>query len=360
MLVLLIVTSSCDKSTAPEVPLPLPLTGRIVFQSDRSDPVGDIFAITFDGSDVRRLTRSSASESCPRISPDANWIAYYSTTDDPRNSGAVYTMWLMRANGTDPAQIADVGHPSGCPLWSHSSDMIEETSSNLDGATSGDLEETRIFGVGGQEIGHFQGYQYHIEAFSNDGTEFLVSQSNCGKNGCTLPDIYVMKRDGSLERWLTGDTSHSVFIQEGAETPSLSPDGTTVTYVCSDHLQSALRGLCVVKWDGTGKTLLGSNTNALSYPTFSPDGTKIAFTCLSGNTAVLCLTDSNGGDLVTSSVANDFGTAFNWTPDGTHLIFSCGTGKDLCSIPFGGSVVTNLTQGVGTNTSPSMPTVASQ
>ena len=362
MLLPLFLALGCEKATAPEVPLPLPLTGRIVFQSDRVDPLGDIFAITFDGSDVRRLTTSSAGESCPSISPDANWIAYYSTTGDPRNSGTVYTMWLMRANGTEPREIVEVGHPSGCPLWSRSSDMIEASFTN-DSYVAGAVvvEQTTIFGVDGQEIGHLQGSLYYPAAFSADGTEFLVQHEGyCGRGGCTLGDIYVMKRDGPFERWLTGDATGGAFIQEGAETPSLGPDGTTVTYICSDHVQSSLRGLCVVKWDGTGKTLLGSNTNAFSNPTFSPDGTKISFTCLSGNTSVLCFMDSNGGNLVTSSVANDFGTPFNWTPDGTHLIFSCGTGKDLCSVPSGGGEVTNLTHSDGTNASPSMPTVTSQ
>src|SRR5688500_17957523 len=87
----LVLGIACGEPTAPEPPLPLPLTDRIVFESDRADPLGDVYAMTFDGADVRRLTNSETGETCPRISPDGNRIAYFTRAQgDP-----VFELWLM-------------------------------------------------------------------------------------------------------------------------------------------------------------------------------------------------------------------------------------------------------------------------
>jgi WD40-like Beta Propeller Repeat len=358
ILLSLFVALGCEKPTAPEVPLPLPLTDRIVFQSDRADPLGDIYAMTLDGAEVTRLTRSSAGETCPNISPDGNWIAYYSNVGDPRNSATVYTLQLMRANGTGAHAIAAIGQPHGCPLWSRASDAIQATSNDVPSlALDAASERTRVFELSGNEVASFPGWTYSIGAFSADGTEFLITQGNCGRNGCTLPDLLVAKRDGTWERWLTGGGSGGSFIQDGAQFPSLSPDGATVVFICRDSVSSGLSGLCTIKWDGTGKTQLASN--AWSSPRFSPNATRISFSCGAPPPTSLCVMDGSGANLLTWPV-NEVISGADWTPDGTGLVFDCGGGKDICAMGADAGVVTNLTLGKGTNVAPSMPWPASR
>jgi hypothetical protein len=351
----------CDSATGPPT-LPLPLTGRIVFQSDRADPLGDIYAMNFDGSDVRRLTSSSLGETCPSVSPDGNWIAYYSHVGDPVNSAPVYGLELMRANGTDHRNLAPaIDPPYGCPVWSRATDAIEVTTFDVPSKSSdASSEQTRIFDLNGKQLAAFANWSYSIAGFSADGTELLGDVAACGRNGCTLKELNVQKRDGTGWRWLTGTTTaQGTFQPDGGGYPNLSPDGRTVVYACNDPANPGLNALCTVKWDATAKMFLAHQW--ARNPRFSPDGLRIAFEC--GMTSQffggkLCVTDLAGTNVSSWSVnISRFGPT--WTPDGRHLVFECGvtdtfTIKDICSIRSDGSTITNLTQGQGTNTNPSV------
>jgi Tol biopolymer transport system component len=360
-LLALLVTQGCDSATAP-APIPLPLTDRIVFQSDRADPLGDIYAMNFDGSDLRRLTISSLSETCPSVSPDGNWIAYYSHVGDPANSPQVYGLELMRANGTDHLNLAPaIDPPYGCPVWSRTSDAIEVTTFDVPSKSSdASSEQTRIFDLTGQQLAAFANWSYSIASFSAAGTELLGAASACGRNGCTLPEVNVEKRDGTGWRWLTGTTTATgTFQRDGGGYPNLSPDGATVVYACNDPANPGLNALCTVKWDGTAKTFLAHQW--VRNPRFSPDGLRIAAEC--GTTpqyfgGKLCVTDL-AGTSVSSWPVNMSSFAPAWTPDGTRLVLECGvtdifTIKDICTVQSDGSALTNLTQGQGTNKNPSV------
>ena len=124
-LVPLVVSLACEAATGPPPPLPLPMTDRIVFESDRHDPLGDIYAMTFDGADLRRLTSSRVGETCPSISPDGNWIAYHVI------GKATQTMLSADARKWHERGRSRYGVPFQCPIWSRDSDAIRPPSSFL-------------------------------------------------------------------------------------------------------------------------------------------------------------------------------------------------------------------------------------
>jgi Tol biopolymer transport system component len=354
LLVPALLALGCDSATGPSgPPLPLPLTDRIVFQSDRSDPKWDIYAMKFDGSDVRRLTSSPIAETCPSMSPDGNWIAYYSGVD-PTIPTKPLALMLMRANGTDPREIAQIDAADGCAQWSRAGDAFEVTTfDNPSLSSSSSSEKTRVFSLDGQEIAGLSGYTYSTAAFSADGTQFLQVYRQCGNNGCTAPDLVVVNRDGTGWHWITG-TGQGSFVQDGAAAPDVSLDGTTVAYICRDHVNTNpdFNSLCTVQWDGTGKVLIASNARATAR--YSPDGMKIAFTCGVFPIAnALCVVDTDGGNLTKWPVNGDvFGV--DWLPDGTGLVFDCGANKDICLMRLGAGTITNLTLGHGNNVGRSM------
>ena len=341
----------CEKATAPETPLPLPLTDRIVFESDRADPLGDIYAMTFDGGDVRRLTRSAAGETCPSISPDGNWIAYYSHIDADH-----YTLWLMRANGADPRVITDSWIPAHCAIWSRTSEAILATAVILDYAQVATRTQNQVFDLAGRELARFENYASTLTAFSADGTELVGQWSNCSSNGCGQPDIAVIKIDGSGHRWLTGAVGPGTFQAEGAMDPSLAPDGATVAYICKDSVDVSLNSLCTVQWDGTGKTRIAET--GWASPRFSPNGMRVSFLCRQGGSSDLCAIDVGSTNVLRWPVDASRDGA-DWTPDGSHLVFECG-GKDICSIQPDVGALINLTHGQGTNANPSMARIVSQ
>ncbi|MEA2706608.1 MAG: eukaryotic-like serine/threonine-protein kinase [Gemmatimonadaceae bacterium] len=183
ILLALLIALGCDSATSPsEPPLALPLTDRIVFQSDRSDPKWDIYAMKFDGSDVRRLTSSSLGETCPSVSPDGNWIAYYSHVGDPANSPPIYRLELMRANGTDHLNLAPaIDPPYGCPVWSRASDAVEVTTLDVPSKSSdASSEQSRVFDLAGKQLATFANWSYSITGFSPDGPELLGDAAACG------------------------------------------------------------------------------------------------------------------------------------------------------------------------------------
>jgi dipeptidyl aminopeptidase/acylaminoacyl peptidase len=352
-LLALLTGLGCDKATAPEVPLSLPLTDRIVFESDRSNPVGSIYAMKFDGTDVRRLTWTSGGETCPSISPDGNWIAFY-TNLDPAGYRPQDRVWLMRANGTELRAIADVGYAGACPLWTRTSDAFATTVITYAAAKSATEELTLTFALSGQELARFKGFSYALTDFSSDGLQFLGEWSMCGVNGCTVSDVAVRARDGSSHRWLTGGGAGPLMF-EGGRDPALSPDGTTVAYICLDPVTKGWGAVCTVKFDGSGKTQISGS--GLGSTRFSPDGRRISFQC-AANPYTLCVMDADGANRLGFAAPVAPRQLASWTPDGSRLVFMCRE-KDICIIPSSGGTLTYLTENQGTNANPSMARVAS-
>lgn len=347
----LFLALGCEHATAPEIPLALPLTDRIVFQSDRADPLGDIFAMKLDGSDVRRLTRSAAGETCPSISPDGNWIAYYSHINADN-----YTLWLMRANAADPRVITNSSFPTHCPIWSRTSEAILATAAIIDATAVAARTQNQVFDLAGHELTRFEGFASVLTGFSADGTELVGEWSNCSSNGCNPPDIAVIKIDGSGFRWLSGAVVSGTFRPEGARDPSLAPDGATVAYICKDSVGLGFNAVCTVQWDGTAKTRIAET--GFASPKFSPNGMRISFSCRQGGSSGLCAIDVGGTNILRWPISPSDGVA-DWSPDGSHLVFECG-GKDICSIQPDVGARINLTNGLGTNSNPSMARIGSQ
>ncbi|MFJ2309994.1 hypothetical protein [Streptomyces sp. NPDC087846] len=89
------------------------------------------------------------------------------------------------------------------------------------------------------------------------------------------PQVYVREADGAVRK-LTSDRD--------AAHPELSPDGRTVAFDSAERGADGTvqRELWIVGVDGTGLRRLTDTPNNETSPTFSPDGTHLAYSCDSG------------------------------------------------------------------------------
>jgi len=137
-------------------------------------------------------------------------------------------------------------------------------------------------------------------------------------NRLGLPQIWVMKADGTAQRQITD-------MPEGACQPSWSPDGLQLVFIspCAFN-QETYPGasLFIINADGTGWKALPTMPGGDFDPDWSPDGTRIAFTSLRdynrAQVYVIDLLDNTVTSLSNNKV-RDAQPA--WSPDGDEVAF---------------------------------------
>src|SRR5262249_452506 len=96
-----------------QVPAWSPDGKQIAFESHR-DGLFQIYAMSSDGSNVHRLTKSNSESSNPLWPPDPGSIPCISATGDDRRG-----LFLMGPDGSDPHGLAHSKHQDFCfPTWS--------------------------------------------------------------------------------------------------------------------------------------------------------------------------------------------------------------------------------------------------
>jgi len=323
---------ACHDATAPSKPsLAVPLRDRIVFESNRADSLGDIFAMKLDGSDVVALTDQTTADLCPALSPDGQHIAYYQKTvkdSTARFEIRSFSLVVMSANGTQKRIISEMSFAGWgrCPFWSS--------------------DATHIGVLDWLEVGrpHTPTY-YRFRVFQADGTllqSFTASEEVGSITFTPAGDRFLV----GLSAYSFGpyDFRVSLLSFGGAES-RLAPEGFAADWSqTAGKIAYGCSGICLMNPDGTSQVkIIASNA---SLPLFSPDGSLIAYSC---NSAGFCFTTLDGKTTGPFSQAPLVGLAFptgrTWAPDSRSLAFTCGNGpEDICLIDRDGSNLRNLTQ----------------
>jgi Tol biopolymer transport system component len=175
---------------------------HIAFNSWRDFPCQDqhneLYVMTADGTDQRRLTTNEAEDVDPAWSPDGTQLAFTSSRDGDAE------IYVMDADGSDPHRITtDLAHDDG-PAWSPDGSRILFTSyrAGADPMTLGQ-GDAEIFTVApeGTDLRNltnepeWDGYP----AWSPDGTRIAFSVND----GIEF-DLFVMDADGGDRRRLAG------------------------------------------------------------------------------------------------------------------------------------------------------------
>lgn len=107
---------SLPDSQSDEQPRVSPDGRQIVFVSQRDDQA-DIYRMDVDGSNVVRLTNSTASELHPAWSPDGKWIVYATNRDSPAGKNN-YSLYIMAPDGSNQCRLTQGEDSQWHPAWS--------------------------------------------------------------------------------------------------------------------------------------------------------------------------------------------------------------------------------------------------
>lgn len=236
----------CDDDGGPSAAIAslqrVPGTRSIVYASYCAEPLDNLYAMTGDGSGLRRLTSVQAQETTPRISPDRTQIAYeYADATGLTCKGCPTSIRTLHVDGSPGATLTS---PPDC-----------------------------TFDVS--------------PSWSPDGTQISYSHSSCS----TPPTLFTMQASGVAATSLDVEASETAWgpkriaYYDGATAPSsiwtIAPDGTGATKAGWGNVLSPA-------WSADGRLAYLSGTNVvvvgrkLPLPfaqvrslAWSPDGTRL-------------------------------------------------------------------------------------
>ena len=228
---------------------------------------GDIQVIGMDGAFIDNLTDKVATYGSMDLSPDGQWVTFYSNRDNCAG------IWKVKIDGTDLANL-----------------------------TGTDFNAVRC---------------NQMPRWSPDGTKILF---NTSRN--QTYSAYVMNADGSNPHNVS--TGYDAPEGSGVWPAGWTPDGRPVWHKVFNGVQDY-----VANADGSNIQPLFGRTGDHS-PVWSPDGSKVAFIRGDLPQADLWVADANGGNAVklttqSSSYGLFMGTMDSamraWSPDGQWIVF---------------------------------------
>jgi TolB protein len=246
-------TSPAGASPSPlGDPSPLTaLSGRIVFDNHE-----DVWTINADGTDLTRLTHSSAFEFDPSWSPDGAQIAYRSERGDDSE------IWLMNADGSGRHRLTR----GLSPAWSPDGSKIAYASpGDIPCPPGHGLRCTGVSimnadGSGQHRVPHTDGGEY--PSWSPDGDRIVFNSNLTGDHVMYIVDV---------------DGSHLVDLSSVGEGWQVdwSPDGRSILFSSHRDHPDDYTDIYVMRPDGSGVERL---TDARAYtPAWSPDGSYVVF-----------------------------------------------------------------------------------
>jgi Tol biopolymer transport system component len=244
-------------ATAPSMGVPPASPGStaeiIVFSSLRSGN-GDLYSVHPDGTDLTRLTSSSALDAFPSISPNGTRVAFVSTRDGNPE------IYVMNLDGTNLVRLTNNKAIDGEPEWSPDGTKIVFASTRTGNGDIYSLSATNGAGVTRLTTDNATDVS---PAFSPDGSQIAFSSFRSGAG-----DVYRMQANGSAQTRLTSNAGADLF-------PAWSPDGQRVAFA---SLRSGNVDIYTMKPDGTGQARVTTAASVESEPAWSPDGSRLAIT----------------------------------------------------------------------------------
>jgi len=262
------------------------LESTIAFTSTRDDlTTAEIYLMSPDGTNVRRLTENTGGNAFAALSPDGKKIVFDSNRNrvegEPLNTSDLFVMntkgdeqrFLIRGSSATwspkSKNIAFHASASGVGLPIKPDPGAATSDSDIFVANVDDL----LAGVAGP-----MNLTNNPEAIDDDPdwspdgrrivfTSHPVTDDPLRSN---LAEVYVINVDGTGLTRLT-------FNAEEERAPNWSPDGSRIVYMCRIGGGAALFEICDMKADGSDRRQLTNNTVLDATPSFSPDGQQIVF-----------------------------------------------------------------------------------
>lgn len=253
---------------------PPPATGSFPGRNGRIAYVdgerGDIFSMSADGTDRRRLTRNGRS-SRPAWSPDGRRVLYVRASPEDRSEPTTWSVWVMRARGTNHRRLTEGSDAAWAP---NGRKLVTTRDDNLFVYTF----KTRAV----EEIPLPEPVTAASDpAWSPDGRRIAFVGAHAGSDGTPRQDLFTVKPDGTGLRQIT-TTTHVTETE-----PSWAPGGKRIVVGrFSREADPQPVGLAVVPASGPRRV---AETGELpeeyggrwfqasgdTHPSWSPNGARI-------------------------------------------------------------------------------------
>ncbi len=279
LLLVVFAAAALGSGGSPPPRLP-PLTGPagnglIAYGTD-----ADVWVISADGSNRRRITSDPDIDFPGVWSPDGTWLAYWSLAfdGDPKDSSAVQAalagpniaLKVVPADGTDPRTlVSGLRWVSDCSTdisWSPDSQRIAYAQAIVEGIKSTPRIDVLTV-AGGTPRTLVDGYS---PSWSPDGTTVAFANDRYSASGGAWNGISLISADGTDERRLTTTTGSGCAFDE----PQWSPNGEQIVFYNNGD---GSHDIWVIGADGSGERALTTLGGDEYWPRWSPDGSRIAF-----------------------------------------------------------------------------------
>ena len=263
---------------------------RIAFVCDKSGKK-EIYTSSFDGSDVKQISRLRSLSMAPAWSPDGTKIAF-----------SVYNRHSENIKNID---LFEFNYRTG----------VLKLLSNRSGINSG-------------------------ASYSPDGTKIAYTMSYTGN-----PELHILDLESKESTQLTRSIGFDV-------DPAFSPNGQSLAFVSSRPGKPMIYTLDLKNPSEAKRLTYAGSYNAT--PNWSPDGGKIVFAGWLDRHFDLFTITSDGGkiDRLTKDEGNNEDP--HYSPDGSFIVFSStrSGGKNIFVMNSDGSKVRRLTFGMGSCVAP--------
>lgn len=241
----------------------------ILFVSDRDgarESSKDIYAMDFDGRNVRRLT----SHHSLAMNPDARGGKVVFTSYNSRFP----QLWMMNADGGGAREIKTGLELNASPALSPDGTQIAFV-----GSSKGN-PDIYVVSTAGTNLRRLT-TTHALEAspdWSPTGRQLLYTSDQAG-----TPQIWVMDAEGTGARRMTQSGNWN---DEGA----WSPDGSKIAFACRNEGDF---NICVMDM-ATGNTVQLTSEGSNGHPAWSPNGEKIVYHSRRGGSTQIYTMDANG------------------------------------------------------------------
>lgn len=232
---------------------------------------GDVMVTDMAGKVATVLAQTPETELGADWSPDGTTVLYASQA-----TNGEYSIWSVRADGSDRRPLPSPGFPAIAPQWSPDGTRLVFNSVTSDGLRQVYLSSSDGSGV--RQLTHNEQGHSDYASWSPDGAWVLFESNRDG-----TWETYRVRPDGSdLEQITRG----------GSAGPRYSPDGATIAF--HDRRGSDF-DIFLIDADGSDERLLVGGPGDQRLPEWSPDGTRIVYVSNAGGHHDLFVVDAASG-----------------------------------------------------------------
>jgi Tol biopolymer transport system component len=253
------VPAAASPTPAAAVP-PSPLSGKIVFRSDRDGQL-DLYAMSSDGTGLLRLTADAREEIAVACDPTQGRLALVvgkSATASPSATPTIASLEVMNADGSNRQRVAQVEQVLGLS-WSPDGSRLAYSSSTA--SPTATVQPTAAYDLfvvtpgSGPPTHLTSGMNVHSLRWSPDGSRlyFLSKEEDASFH------LYSIAPDGSGRQ--------EVPVEAGPFGPALSPDTQRIAYFTEE-------GLTIANVDGSNSTVVAPVGN---FVIWSSSGRRLAY-----------------------------------------------------------------------------------